>query len=537
MSSRSFRKLARCALAVGLWALALAGSTLRADDRELIEELRRRVEALERQNQELLRGPQLGRPPAEADRPASESADTSRKEEKKQPDEQKKQPGDWFEVGKQLELKARWDNGIWWLESADRAFRFSVGGRGQFDIVGMTGDRAVQFGRGGIGRLDDGVNFRRARLDVLGTLWETFDFYAQYDFLNTFNSEPEAPPTPATVVNTPVPTDLWVTITHLPWIGNLRIGNQKPPISFEHMTSSRFLNFLERSLAFDAFVEMQDNGFRPGIQAYNWFGDERASWAIGVFKPNRNIFGWNVGDGEWEVTGRLTALPIYRHDGRCLVHVGLGASHYSPDDGVARLRARTLLRNGPATLHPIVAETRPFASSVDLLVPEFFVVWGPFQFGAEYYANWVHDATIVPEDGGPRQNRGTVFYHGFYVEVLYFLTGEHRVYNRRARDIRRIASFDRVTPDENFFFVRREDHSLGLGRGAWQLAARYSYIDLEDKGVGIGIVHDVTLGVNWFWNANMKLQWNYIIEHRSVDPPNNADGVIQGVGMRLAWDF
>ena len=41
----------------------------------------------------------------------------------------------------------------------------------------------------------------------------------------------------------------------MPWIGNLRIGNQKPPISFEHMTSSRFLNFLERSYGFDAFFE------------------------------------------------------------------------------------------------------------------------------------------------------------------------------------------------------------------------------------------------------------------------------------------
>jgi len=39
-----------------------------------------------------------------------------------------------------------------------------------------------------------------------------------------------------------------------PWVGNVRIGNQKPPISFEHMTSSRFLNFMERSLGFDAFI-------------------------------------------------------------------------------------------------------------------------------------------------------------------------------------------------------------------------------------------------------------------------------------------
>src|SRR5262249_53121581 len=201
-------------------------------------------------------------------------------------------------------------------------------------------------------------------------------FYTQVDFVNTTNVTDKNGD--VQTFNTPVPTDLWVTFTKLPFIGNLRVGNQKPPVSFEHLVSSRFLDFLERSLAFDAFVENQDNGFEPGIQAFNWFADQRATWALGIFKNTRNIFGWNRGDGEYQVTGRLTWLPYYEEDGRCLVHLGLGAYYRDTDDHIARYRARILIRNGPASLHNILAEARMIGDSEALVVPEFAAVGGPW---------------------------------------------------------------------------------------------------------------------------------------------------------------
>jgi hypothetical protein len=54
----------------------------------------------------------------------------------------------------------------------------------------------------------------------------------------------------------------------------------------------------------------------------------------------------------------------------------------------------------------------------------------------------------------------------------------------------------------------------------------------------------VTLGLNWFWNPNMKLQWNSIIERRDVPPgltlANGApiiDATVHGFGMRMGIDF
>ena len=135
-------------------------------------------------------------------------------------------------------------------------------------------------------------------------------------------------------------TDLWLQVREVPWLGTIRVGNQKDPYGYEHLTSSRFLTFLERSLGFDAFAEGQNNGFEPGITAFDTFNDKRGTWGVGVFKSTRSPFGWNVGRNEAEVNGRLTYLPVYEEDGRYLVHVGVGAAHRDLDQDQARFRAR-----------------------------------------------------------------------------------------------------------------------------------------------------------------------------------------------------
>ena len=50
------------------------------------------------------------------------------------------------------------------------------------------------------------------------------------------------------------------------------------------------------------------------------------------------------------------------------------------------------------------------------------------------------------------------------------------------------------------------------GWGAWQVGLRFSYLDLNDKAIQGGMVYDWTAGLNWFWNPNMKIQLNYILD-------------------------
>ena len=204
-----------------------------------------------------------------------------------------------YVVGSDTGLKAVWHHG-WEVESANKDFRVHVGGRTQVDGGWFAADDAVQFGPRGIGRLDDSVNMRRGRLRVDGTMYEVIEWAAEYDFVSHLVGAAN-PSVPA-----PAPADLWVTLTHLPWVGNFRVGNQKDPIELEHLTSSRWLDFMERSLMFDAFYGRFTNGFVPGLQFFNWTENERATWAVGVFKNTTNPFGFGVGDGDYMIEGRGT---------------------------------------------------------------------------------------------------------------------------------------------------------------------------------------------------------------------------------------
>ncbi len=415
-------------------------------------------------------------------------------------------------------LKDYWKSGLR-FESENKDFSLFVGGRFQFDTVGYLASREVHDNIPGTNALDNGVSFRRLRLDVGGTIYKNIEFYTQVDFANGLLLAPNSTRTG----NATYPTDVWVTFKELPVVGNVRVGNQKPLYSFEHLTSSRFLTFLERSLGFDAFAEGFNNGFEPGITVFDTYADKRGTWGVGLFKTTRNPFGWNVGTNEVEVNGRVTYLPVYEDGGRFLVHVGVGGASRDLDDGAARFRARLDARNSPSSLSPLVADTGNFPGTrQEIIVPEFVAVAGPFSLQAEYYASWVHNA-----DTGTAANpkpRGTVFLQSAYAEAAYFLTGEHREYNREA------GTFGRVVPKDRLDWTR----GGFTGFGAWQLAARYSYLNLA--AANGGVVNDLTLGLNWFLNPNMKVQWNYFLADRQTGTPVGS-GLIQGFATRLAIDF
>jgi phosphate-selective porin OprO/OprP len=415
-----------------------------------------------------------------------------------------------------LSLWASWNHGLE-LKSADKQFRVHIGGRTQFDAVWFEESDAFN-GTGGIGD-QDAVDFRRARLRVDATLYEFIDFAVEYDFVNSVNDNPGLQPSDeSNTVNVTGLTDLWVNFSQLPGSGNLRIGQFKEPFGMEHLTSSRFLEFMERSFNQDAFAGPFNNGFSPGVMIWSPYCDECGVWASGFFKNTTNPFGFGVGDGEYAWTSRVTRLLWYEDEGARLLHVGAAGTIRDPNNGVTRYRARPSLRNGPGALNPVLVDTGTFATdSVEMFGLEAAMNLGPLNIQAEYMGS-VNEDSAAPV-GNPI---GTVFVQGWYVESLCFLTGEHREYDRKA------GVFGRVIPRENF--------SLHGGLGAWQVGVRYSRLDLDDDGLDGGIVQDVTIGVNWFFNPNMKLQSNYVFTHREA-PPTGTSGDIHGYGMRLAFDF
>jgi len=448
-----------------------------------------------------------------------------------------------YVVGSDKKMSASWNHGLE-LESANKDFKVHIGGRTQFDTSFFSNDNHLEqpVARGGIGELQDSMQFRRARLRVDGTMYETVEFAAEYEFLN--QNFVDFTQTPAVGTTVPAPTDLWVNFTHLPVLGSVKVGNQKPPIGFEHLESSRFLNFIERSFNQDLFYGPFNNGFSPGISATNTLFDKTATWTAGAYASNANgntnIFGYGLGN-DYMYVFRGTMIPFIEQDGRYLVHLGASYEIRAADDGRVRVRTRGNLRNGPpGPFNAVYADTTSLlAEDQHLLNLECVYQNGPLLIQSEYCISTIFDATNV-QGIAPAGNRNDVVVHGGYIEVLYFLTGEHRAYSRER------GTFDRVVPHGNAFRVLDRNGRLCEGSGAWQVGIRYDHADLNDTGVNGGILDAVTLGLNWFLNPNMKIQTNLDWTHRSAvsrfvpatGAVNNvAAGDVFGLGTRLAIDF
>lgn len=430
-------------------------------------------------------------------------------------------------------------------ESPDKEFKIHVGGRVQLDGVALSAPDLVL---GGVGD-QDAVDFRRARIRIDGTMYYTMQWAAEFDFVNAFDSDPTNPADNVNAfggdaIHTVAPTDLWWDFSELPVLGNLRLGNQKEPIGLEHIQSSRFLDFMERSFLQDAFFGPFNNGFSPGVMVHSYNESETVTWQYGAYRNTQNVFAYDTGDSEYAVTGRLTCVPWSACEDRELVHLAVAGSYRGLDQdeevstGNIRVRSRASLRNGPGPLNPTIADTnfagRIFADNQLLLNPEMAYVHGPWLFQSEYCGGWINGGTFTPIGGAP-VDPGQVFFQGSYVNVLYFLTGEHRAYDRHE------ARFARVIPNENA--MRLKDGTL-TGLGAWQVGARYGFLDLNDAGIAGGYIQDLTLGLNWFLNPHAKLQFNFIADHVDNRLRNNAgvvtavnDAFLTGFGMRFACDF
>lgn len=449
--------------------------------------------------------------------------------------------GRWVDLGKDFGMRGRWVNYQPWLESNDGSFRAHVGGRVQLDGIWTEAPDNVKFGKGGIGPFQDAINFRRARLEMDGWMYEYFDWWAEFDFVNSANIDPTTAASESNVINTPVPTELWGSINFLPWLGTFRFGNQKNPIGLEHLISSRFLDFLERAPYFDTYFN-RNNGMQPGLQLINWTADERFTYQYGIYKNNQNIFGWNTGPGEYEFNARATWLPWYQYEGRYMMHLGFGVQYDEPDNGDAVLRYRWSLRNGPPTLHSTVALASIFGHHQTLFQPEFFMNLGSLSIMSEYTFNYLDQISQFQT-----QTQGTVTVPGgrksyisqaWYIQAMYFLTGEYRPYYRTGIH-HSGASPTRVIPIRNFFWLPGGHGCPNpFSGGAWQVGARYAWSKLTDNGIYGGDVNEFTLGLNWFLNPNLKIQWNYDIGYRgTLGPGSTSNGIFQGLGTRLAFDF
>jgi phosphate-selective porin OprO and OprP len=422
-----------------------------------------------------------------------------------------------------LPLDPYWDNGLRFI-SADEKVNLHAGGNLQWDSVWLNGSDTVlgaPASNAGSTTNSGSSNLRRARVKFDGEIYDWFDYSLEFDLANAVNDNKGLQsPTQDNLAGSPFPCNVWMQIRNVPLFNRVRIGNQVKPIGMTNNTYQGFLPFMERGDNMDGFYGPFDEGFDPGISSIGWTASERIAWRYGVYRPLKNAFA--VGINNYTVGGRITALPVYADDGARLLHVGFGSSQGSLVNDEFRIRARPALRNGPGYSVPVVVDTGTLPGKSQYLIgPELAAVCGPLTFQAEWAGQFFTDAR---DSFGV--DRGTVCFHGGYAQVLFFLTGEHQDYETKE------GVFGRVVPRNPL----RLGRGSGGGIGAWQIGCRWSCLDLTDQSINGGRIADLTVGLNWFLNSNMKMQLNYLLADRDGQQ-GQGSGWFNGIGFRAACDF
>lgn len=351
------------------------------------------------------------------------------------------------------------------------------------------------------GNAKDRTRFDTARIGVEGHVYENVLYKFEMAFGET------AFRTSSTQnADRPVFKDVYLEVTELSCIGHVRIGHFKEPLGLEQLTSSRFITFLERSLM-DAVVP----GRNLGLMAYNHiFDDETLSWYTGAFRAESDDDPPDVtsdlADYAW--TSRIAWNPYYDEptEGRYLVHIAAGFSNRQYGDSSVSFTKDHELN----LFYPVSNPLQLVNIAVDhLQTYNVEAAWqsGPFHVSGE----WTHVRVNAPdsfEDGS---------FDGAYVQAGYFLTGEHRGYRKSMH------AFDRVEVYEPFFCIRTADGCC-KGCGAWELKARWSYLDLADESIRGGRAEDFSFGVNWYLNSYCRFMFDYIRGHSEQAPNTDLDG-------------
>ena len=242
---------------------------------------------------------------------------------------------------------------------------------------------------------------------------------------------------------------------------DLKLGQFKVPFGLEQLTSTNDITFMERTLPSEAFTLSRRKGIGFQSNGANY------TWAAMGFAPSI------AGIGDNGAAARVTFNPFKA--GNTLVHLGLAALTERPR-GAVNLGARPealptdirLVRTG--SIFPV--------RRLDKLGVEAAWKKGPVSLQGEWIQTRL-SPTASGSDG---------YFQGWYVAGSWVLTGESRGYKDGV--------FQQVVPARK--------------AGAWELAARYSGINLDSDQIRGGKEHNVTFGLNWYFNDHLRLMVDYV---------------------------
>jgi phosphate-selective porin OprO/OprP len=417
------------------------------------------------------------------------------------------------------------------IESADGKYSVGLTGGFQGDVGYYPGFDAKS--KSGPQNLNSGFNARRARIGVTGKADGDFTYTFIYDAGNSSDATPKG--IEAAQVN-------YVGIKGL----SIDFGYGSQLFTLEQATSSYDTLFMERATPANIATNLNtgDNRSSIGARYYTdrlWLG----AYVTGPAEGDAHAQGERIGAFQ-RAAYQVLAEPDYT------LHLGVGVDELikAPlNNGAA---ASTTL-TAPAGGGPVTTSTVPSPYSISLSdQPELRVDTTTFANTGTLgsLTNPVTGAQIYDvELAGNYRNfyaqgeyfhyqidrRGldTATFDGGYGEVAWTLTGESHKY------VPASASYTRIIPEHAF------DLSQGYW-GAWEVAARVSYIDLtsnftsgqslssQPSAVNGGKQTSFTAGLNWYPNSYMRFELNYI--HTDYDKDNSSSSGILGAPVGASFD-
>lgn len=371
-----------------------------------------------------------------------------------------------------------------------------VDGKVQFDfpLYATTNSKFTQLG--------DAALLRRALINVTGNLDPDWFYRVEVGDQNgAFTG-----------------TNIWLSYRHYaPFITTL--GYQNATWGLDNLTADETRVFIEQDLA---------NGvFAPAKQISWTASDHGQYWAAGASlltnATSTSAAPASNSITNWGSATRLNFIPV--NNNGTVLEVGVSAAAVNANSAAgAHTFAADAFGNTPelntTKTQLIGSPAIPNVSGQQLGSLEAGAAFGPVLVTGEAMGDSIGRNSVVA--GGNTHVKG--YFSGWYVQGSWTLTGEARPYDA-ANSV-----WGGLTPSHPF--------NQG-GPGAWELAVRYSSLDLDDAraagatpaaptvagGIAVpGIQHDWTIGLNWYLIKNLRTELNYVRSTVTYELPS-ASGI------------
>ncbi|NRB41433.1 MAG: hypothetical protein HRU20_23675 [Pseudomonadales bacterium] len=298
---------------------------------------------------------------------------------------------------------------------------------------------------------NNGTEIRRARLNAKGTMGEDWEFRIQVEYGNQRGTLKDA---------------------FLSYVGHdnsrISIGQFGQPASLDDYTSSRFSTFIERALPILAYSPASR---RMGI-SYLVYGNH---WSFASMLAAERDTVIEIGDEGGAFTVRGTYSPW--SDAHSAMHFGAWTQWVDTRSDLWIVLARPEAHIDDIRL----VNTGLLTDVKNTLTSGLETSWvkGPWSIQGEWIKQDLH-----------RENTPDSSTDGYYLYGSYFITGESRNYQST------YGAFSSVTPLSE--------------SGAWEVALRFSHVDLNNDTVFGGEESNITLATTWYINKNLRFMLNYI---------------------------